>query len=116
MSNEVRPTGLYVSQKKELPYKVENQYDHLTLLKEVGKINHFAPNQTVTSFAINNGGRTLLIGIDYNPKLRDDQSIHTVICNGTAIQDEGWSCNGNTEQFIASALKQVEQMLRLVIV
>ena len=95
----------------------EVHFPALALQKEAILKNNYGKNrgQTITNFSINGKGRTLLIGIDYNPALAKEQSIHTVVCNGEKWDSEGWSCVGSREKFIESALLQVKKMLELVI-
>lgn len=99
-----------------IKYKIQHQFNNLSLLKEVNKMNYCAPNQIVTSFPINAGGRTLLIGIDYNPELKNESSIHTTGCDGEFVVNEGWATTQKTkEALIQSALRQVEQVLNQLI-
>ena len=95
----------------------EVHFPALALQKEAILKNNYGKDrgQTITNFNINGMGRTLLIGIDYNPTLAQEQSMHTVVCDGERWDSEGWSCMGNREKFIESALQQVKKMLELVI-
>ena len=100
---------------KNMKYTIENQFENIAELKEAMSSNYCAKMQNITCFPINAKGRKILIGIDYN-KNYENNSIHTVIADGTNMDGIGWSVKNNCtkQEFIKSCLKQVEQMLELI--
>jgi len=100
-------------------YKVNtDHFEYLDIKKSIQKKENYNTdtNQIMTSFPINAGGRTLLIGIDFNPNKIKEKSLHTQISDGETWESSGWSSNAKTkEEFIVSALRQVKEMLEAAI-
>lgn len=93
-------------------FKVANQIEDIELLKLAHKRNFCADNQLMSSFSINAGGRTILIGIDVNPEKLSEGSCHTAASDGTYLYSEGFSSsNVSKEHLIDMAKRQVEKVL-----
>lgn len=96
-------------------YSVIHQINNMSLLNEIKRVNGVAETAVVTHFSMNCGGRTILIGADYNHAKRAEGSMHTVGCNGADLFNEGYSVSPDKESLIKYALEQLKNVLEALI-
>lgn len=92
-------------------FKIETLFEDADLMKLAMRRNYCVPMQNATSFMINAGGRTLLIGIDFDPSKMEELSMHCVAANQTEWCSDGHSVM-KEEYFIDSAVRLFEKQLR----
>lgn len=94
---------------------ITNHIKDIDLLKLAHKRNYCADNQLMTSFLINAGGRTILIGVDVNPDKLQEASCHCSGSDGKSYYTEGWSTNNKTrEGLIKMATDQLNNVLEYI--
>lgn len=95
---------------------VLNHIEDIELLKLAHKRNYCADNQLMTSFNINAGGRTILVGVDVNPDKIEEGSLHCTGSDGKGYYTEGWSVSHVTkEELINAATAQLTNVLDYIL-